>query len=152
MEAKQYLDIYRCEERILSSLEYKYRELERLTVGSPDVEIVTINGERHIVPKVSGKRNSDYDKHIVEMIYISKMIDAQKEVCLQRMRDVESVIDRCQDPVNRQLLTLRHIARMDWVRISKEMNYSLRHIQLIYKEKALPEVERIIALNSIRKL
>lgn len=143
MEIKQFLDSYKYEERILTLLEYQYKELERLAIDSPDVEIVTIDGERHIVPKSFGKKNTSFDKHIIDMVYLSKRIDDQKALCLESMQRVKNLIDKVEDASCREVLTLRHISRMDWKEIAEVMNYSLRHVQTIYKEKAIPEADRI---------
>lgn len=85
---------------------------------------------------------------------VAKIVDMNNEISrridrlLELKNEIESVIAQVEEPMLRQLLTLRYINGREWERIALDMGYECRQVYRLHS-RALASVKNVIECQSV---
>ncbi len=132
MTAKEYLKQYR---RISDDIESKKEQINRLRELSKGLSrSMRTGGSRRISDKVGRT--------------VAKIIDMENKLCcqvilqLELKTEIENTIAKVDDPILRELLSLRYISGDEWEQIAESMNYSVRQTYRLHG-KALAKIKDV---------
>ena len=133
MTAKEYLEQYR---RLKIEIDSKTEQLEELREFAKSVSHSSgAGGHAGVSDKVG--------KTVAKIIDLENEISCQIDKLLELKKEIESTIAKVDDPVLRQLLTLRYINGRKWEQISNDLDYSRMQIHRLH-ENALEKVKNVI--------
>lgn len=133
MTAKEYLGQYR---RLKTDIDSKTEQLEELRGLAESVSHSTGT-------ECSGGTSDKVGKTVAKIVDLDNEISCQIEKLLELKGKIEGMIAKVDDPVLRQLLTLRYINGRKWEQISIDLNYSRMQIYRLHGN-ALEKVKNVI--------
>ncbi len=137
MTAKEYLGQYRS---LKTDIDGKNEQLKELRELAESVSHSTETGG-------SGGTSDKVGKTVAKIIDLENEISCQIDKLLELKKEIESTIAKVEDPVLRQLLTLRYINGREWLRIAFDFGYEIRQIYRLHN-KALVFVKNVIECQS----
>lgn len=115
------------------------KEAERLALELDDARNATPKSPKMTgLPRSWNQATLDLQMEIIESA--QKRFDAARERMLDRLAEIEDMIDRLEDPRSRRVLYFRHIYRLNWYDIAEKMHYSKSSVQRFHA-KAIKELE-----------
>ncbi len=120
---KEYLQSYK-------NLCCKLRSLEEQMQGKREEEQSAKTQKLSDMPK--GNKQSDLSDIMVMLEVLETKIILQKEECLKRKIEIESMIVGIQDGVESLILRRRYIEFKEWTLIAKELSYSKMQVFRIH--------------------
>lgn len=151
MNVEAFLWSYRDAKLRLDQLQIKKRKLYESCMDTSGLELATIDGERHVIPKSGGGsgRSSRVENLAIELATIDEEIAKEIEDKAKTLITVTSVIDRirAKNPlmteVYKKELYLHYIDGLTWEETSVAVGYTDASIYK-HREKMLDCVRRVI--------
>ncbi len=137
MTAKEYLERYR---HLKADIDSKTEQLKELRTLAESVAHSSGTG-------CSGETSDKVGKTVAKIVDMENDISCQIEKLFELKNKIEGTIAKVDNPVLRQLLTLRYINGKNWEQISVDLTYSRMQIYRLH-EKALKKVKDVIECYS----
>ena len=122
MTAKEYLEQYR---RLKIEIDSKTEQLEELRGLAESVSHSTGTGG-------SGGTSDKVGKTVAKIIDLENEISCQIDKLLELKKEIESTIAKVEDPVLRQILTLRYINGNTFENIAEKMFYTYKWVCVLH--------------------
>ena len=115
------------------------REAERLAVELDDARNATPKSPKMTgMPRSGNQATLDLQMEIIESA--QKRFEEARERALERLNELEDIIDQLPDYEQQAVLYFRHIYRMKWNDVADRMHWSQSTVQRIHA-RALKELE-----------
>ena len=125
--------------RKLDAWKAAMKEAERLSIEVDDARNATPKSPKMTgMPRSGNQASLDLQMEIIEAA--QKRFDEARERALERLNELEDLIDQLPNYEQQRVLYFRHIYRFKWNDVADKMHWSVRTVQRIHS-RALKELE-----------